>query len=316
MAQSLYSFGNGLRALLFHRFFFEGDSRESARDRLKRQCDWLSRTFKPLRLDEAERGLSAGGLPGSALLVTIDDAKVEVLDILDIFRSFSIPIAIFACVGWCAQEETTEIGGEVALARLVADLNWYRGPARKLKVAGTELVVGQSEEQTANEIDRLLDFVRTDPTVTHDLPSLCAKAPRVSCTFAELADISSDDVAIGGHSVSHINLGNASPLRQDFEIQITKRILDKAVGPIGAFAYPYGMNDTHSQATRRLLEEAGFNLAFLTHSGLATPTTDHLALPRISMPDRAMPDYEFRARCAGAGILYRKLRLALSNRQV
>nr|WP_306666331.1 polysaccharide deacetylase family protein [Bradyrhizobium campsiandrae] len=302
--------------MLFHRFFFEGETREFARDRLKRQCDWLSRTFKPLRLGEAEKGLSARGLPEGAVLVTIDDAKVEILDILDIFRAFSIPIAIFACVGWCAQEETSETDGEVALARLIADLNWYRGPARKLKVAGIELVVGQSEERTAGEIDQLLDRIRSAPTTAHDLPSLCAHAPRISCTFAELADISSDYVAIGGHSVSHINLGNASPLRQDYEIQTTKRILDKAVGRIGTFAYPYGMNNTHSPATRRLLEEAGFDFAFLTHSGLATSKTDHFALPRISMPDRAMSDYEFRTRCAGAGILYRKLRLALSSHRV
>jgi len=313
VTQSIYSLGSGLRALLFHRFIFDGESRESARDRLKRQCDWLSKTFKPLRLDEVKNGLSLGDLPPNALLVTIDDAKVEILEILDIFQSFSIPIAIFACVGWCAQEEFVETDREISLARLITELNWYRGPALKLRVAGVELEIGQGDERTASEIDRLLQLVRTNSLTAVDLPKLCAGAPRVSCTFAELADIASNQVAIGGHSVSHINLARASSLRQDYEIKATKRILDEAVVGTYAFAYPYGMSTTHSATTRHLLGEAGFDIAFLTHSGLATQTTDQLSLPRISMPDRTMPEYEFRARCAGAGIVYRKLRLAFEK---
>lgn len=316
MTQSLYSLGNGLRVLLFHRFFFDGESQEFARDRLKRQCEFLSKTFEPLRLNEAQNHLDRDDLPKNALLVTIDDAKIEILDVLDIFRSFSIPIAIFACVGWCAQEEALGIDCEIALARLVADIQWYRGASRKLNVASLELRIGQSEEQTAWEIDRLLEFARSNPSAVNDLPTLRNSIPRVSCTFAELSAITSEQVAIGGHSASHINLANASPLRQDYEINSTKRILDKSIGRVSAFAYPYGMSNTHSVHTRCILKKAGFDFAFLTHSGIANSATDPLALPRISMPDRAMPDYEFRARCAGVGILYRKLRSTFLSHRV
>lgn len=315
MTHSIYTLGQGLRTILFHRFFFEGETRAAGRERLKRQCDWLARTFRPRSLEQARVGLTGRRLPADSLLVTIDDAKVEILEVLDIFRSFSIPIAIFACVGWCAQEESGRTDHDISLAGLVADINWYRGPVRKLLIGGLELELGRGERETAVELDRLLRHLETMEPGSFELPSLRAAPPRVSCTFAELADIAGEQVAVGGHSVSHINLAKASPIRQDYEIRTTKRILAKTMGHVDAFAYPYGMGSTHDQATRGVLERAGFDLAFLTHSDLATSETDPLALPRISMPDRAMPDYEFRARCAGAGILYRKVRSVLSSQR-
>ena len=122
-----------LTTLLFHRFFFDGETVEHSRDRLKRQCEWLCQSFNPVTLPEALFGLNSEAKSIHPLMVTIDDAKIEVLSVLDIFESFSIPVSIFACVGSCAQEERDPLGSKLALARLVAEIEWYRGPTTTIQ---------------------------------------------------------------------------------------------------------------------------------------------------------------------------------------
>jgi hypothetical protein len=305
--------GDRLTTILFHRFFFEGESVAFSRDRLKRQCDWLQNCFNPVTLSEATHGVSASTLPANPLLVTIDDAKVEVLSVLDIFQSFSIPIAIFACVGWCAQEERYNPG--LSLARLVAELEWYRGPEMTLAIGGKPLVIGQGLP-AADSIDRVLNwafFEQVDPQELATIYPAPSRARRnVICTLGELADVKSNMVAVGAHSISHINLAKASDIRLTFEVFESRRLLIEVLGECNAFAYPYGMAGTFSATTTKKLTESGFSSAFLSHSDFAGPNTDRLHLPRISMPDRPISHPEFCVRVAGVGILYRKLKHTFS----
>lgn len=301
---------NRLTTILFHRFFFEGETAEHSRDRLKRQCEWLCQSFNPVTSSEALAGLNSEAQPGHPLMVTIDDAKIEVLSILDIFESFSIPVSIFACVGWCAQEENKPLGSKLALARLVAEIEWYRGPATTIQ-AGRERLLAGDGVQAAETIDHLLRRVSSGEVDLRELfsaPNSKKSERRICCTLKELGDAKSPRVAIGAHSMSHINLATASDIRLDFEISETRKILIESVGECDAFAYPYGMAGTFSPTTSRKIVEAGFCSAFLSHSDFAGPNTERFHLPRISMPDRPISHFEFCARVAGAGVVYRKMR--------
>ncbi|MCG2673290.1 hypothetical protein XI06_14470 [Bradyrhizobium sp. CCBAU 11434] len=304
----------GLRAILFHHFFFGGDNSADARERLKRQCDWLCRNFNLVTLGEVQRGLATGTLPPNGLLVTIDDAKIEILNVLDIFQSFDVPISIFACVGWSARESSGPVSPEIALATLVTNIQWYQGPPLALDIEGQLLRIGGDGDQRARAIDLILncaDWTKLDVPQELDWKRQ-GKGPRVCCSIDELSDMASERVAIGGHSVTHIKLATASLQRLDYEVGATQKILTDAIGRCQSFAYPYGMDGTHNVNTYRVIREAGFELAFLTHSDLISAGTDRFKLPRISMPDRAMSHAEFCLRAGGAGIPYRKLKSLLS----
>jgi len=306
---------NRLTTILFHRFFFEGEAVEYSRDRLKRQCEWLCRFFTPVTLSEAMAGLSSDKLPCNPLLVTIDDAKTEVLRVLDIFEFFSIPVSIFACVGWCAQEENNPINADLALARLVADIEWYRGPTTTIEVGREHFLIGDHGQASAS-IDHLLRRICSDEFDASELLRGSYKIGErrrrigITCTLKELREAQSPKVAIGAHSISHINLAKASDIRLHFEISKSRKILAQMVGDCDAFAYPYGMNGTFNSITTRNVKEVGFSSAFLSHSAFAEPGTDRFHLPRISMPDRPISHAEFCARVAGAGVIYRKLKHA------
>lgn len=308
--------GNRLTTILYHRFFFGEEAAELSRDRLKRQCEWLRNHFNPLSLDAATRLLETDTLPERPLLITIDDAKVEILRVADVFASFDLPISVFACVGWCAKESPDEDG---LLAQTVNEIEWYRGPARSLDTSRGVLNVGSGAGETRRAIDLLLgDPVVQPPELQGILKALQANVgspDRVTCSWDELADLKASGVAIGGHSVSHVRLAEASPQRMKFEISETRRILDRKFGGCDVFAYPYGMHGTFSDATTSQLKQQRFRYAFLTHSDFADSRTDRLHLPRISLPDRPLSQSEFCVRAAGAGVLYRKLKQSRLLRQ-
>jgi len=306
--------GSGLTTILFHRFFFEGESHHVAVDRLRRQCEWLARRFTPVNLEAALQCLAQNERLPRPLLITIDDAKIEILRVAGIFAEFGLPITIFACVGWCAKETPDE---DSLLVRLVNDIEWYSGPIQSIDTKWGRLVVGADAEQTARSVDLILaDGEQPEgeyQAVLSRLSRSGAARPQVSCSWSELADLKAGGAVIGGHSVSHVNLARASPLRLKFEVHETRRVLQSRLGPCDIFAYPYGMSGTFNDLTKQELRCAGFRYAFLTHSEYPNSATDRLELPRISMPDRPMRHWEFCLRSQGAGVIYRKLKLAYGN---
>jgi hypothetical protein len=68
------------------------------------------------------------------------------------------------------------------------------------------------------------------------------------------------------------------------------------------------MQGTHSDETQQIVQETGFELAFLSHSDLIQQKANPFQLPRISLPDQPMSQLEFCARVAGAGIILRRLK--------
>jgi peptidoglycan/xylan/chitin deacetylase (PgdA/CDA1 family) len=302
--------GKGLTTILFHRFFFPEETKDMSRDRLKRQCEWLSRNFNAISLDEARNGLMSDALPSHPLLITIDDAKIEILSVLDIFEAFALPISVFVCVGWSAQETPDRLCPKLTLAKLVADIEWHEGQPTSLRVAGEDYPVGGTKEQTRNVIDQILGRFWGSESKLEPLAKCAVQSrrPGVSCSFEELSSISSPTVSIGGHSVSHINIASASRLRCNYEVSTTREILLEKIGHCEAFAYPYGMKGTFSDETSREVARAGFEIAFLTHSEWSNNNTHRFEVPRISMPDRPMSQLEFCTRAAGAGVLYRRIK--------
>jgi peptidoglycan/xylan/chitin deacetylase (PgdA/CDA1 family) len=298
-----------LTTILYHRFIFAGESIRDARDRLKQQCDWLRRTYTAMQPSDAIDALKCSRLPRRPLLITIDDAIVDLLDFADIFNSFELPISVFACVGWCSNASPAE--EETLLARVVSDLECYAGPDKVVPVYGGRLALDVSASRRHSAIDQLL-FSKDEwlPHLEDVLRELRAETRTVSddmcCSWNELAHLKKSGVFIGCHSMSHTKLATASRIRIDFEIKEAKRILEQKLSSCDAFAYPYGMSGTYSSFTTAALKKAGFTYAYLTVPGFADDEADLFHLPRVAMPDRPLEFEEFRARVGGGGVVLKK----------
>ena len=155
-----------------------------------------------------------------------------------------------------------------------------------------------------------------------NLEELCVRIEALAghksscCTWDELRRLAASGVEIGAHSVTHVNLARASALRRGFEIAESKRLCESLIGRCEAFAYPYGMANTHNAATRADLRRAGFSTAFLSHADFITARSDPMTLPRFAMPNEPMTLAEFRARASGVGITVRQLKGLLRGARV
>ena len=300
-------------ALLFHRFFDPGEHRRQGVERLRRQLEWLRANYTPISLPQFMEGLRSGVLPERAVLVTADDARIDLLGVIEEFKAFDVPLAVFVCAGWTAS--ASKGTGTDLVARAAVAIQWHEQADVELRF-GRNRVFALSQANKAQNIDRL---IAECDDLTPDLEELCDRvegmvdAPPQCCTWSDLQGLLAAGVSMGAHSVTHVCMSTTSAIRRRFEIAESKRLCELMLGPCHTFAYPYGTPETQSEATRAELESAGYAAAFLTHSEFITAKSDVFALPRISMPDVSMSLREFKARASGAGIALRRLK-ALARR--
>lgn len=294
-----------ITTLLFHRFFVDGEDRETGLDRLKRQCEWLRDKYVPLTPTAALDDLRTGDLPSYPLIVTADDAKLDLLHTHRIFREFEIPLTIFVGVGWAVNGSPPE--EDTLLAQIADFFRWFEGPEQEIFL-GNGKSVRLGAEWNDESLDRILRFSRRDERDL--LEQIWERRPiqelgnwtRKTCNWSELVDLQSEGAEIGSHTVTHIRLAEASDVRIEFELGESKRILEKKFGYCDHFAYPYGTPDVASIATTEEIKRQGYKSAFLTNLGFATNADERYHMPRISIPDGTTHFGEFRARTRGGAI--------------
>lgn len=90
-------------------------------------------------------------------------------------------------------------------------------------------------------------------------------------------------IEIGSHTLTHVNLGTASPELKEKELVESRQQLQALTGQaINSFAYPFGI---YAQSDVMLAKQAGYSNAVTTVEGIdpVTPTPDFLQLQRIKI---------------------------------
>src|SRR6476620_6727864 len=160
--------GPAATVLLGHSFFVPGESKRNSIDRLRRQLEWLRRAYNPISVPQLLQQLEEGTVPDRAVVVTTDDALLDVYEVSKEFKTFGVPLAVFVCVGWVQSE------GESAPDRLieaVTAIHWYNGPDSKVDL-GNGLSFELTESKKAANIDRIL---KERGSIEPYLWTLCAK---------------------------------------------------------------------------------------------------------------------------------------------
>lgn len=95
---------------------------------------------------------------------------------------------------------------------------------------------------------------------------------------AQIQDMFRMGHEIGAHTQTHPHLTQLTPAEQQQQISGSRQdLLAMNVGPINAFAYPYGEYDS---TTMQIVKNAGFSSARSTIDGYANAISDHYQLPR------------------------------------
>ncbi len=107
----------------------------------------------------------------------------------------------------------------------------------------------------------------------HDLAAQCQVArcsgkDRLFATWEEIAEMVRGGMAIGSHTHNHQVLSRTSEQEQTDELSLSKRILEERLGgSITSLAYPVGLPDSFSVATRKIAQQTHYRVAFSFHGG-------------------------------------------------
>lgn len=102
----------------------------------------------------------------------------------------------------------------------------------------------------------------------------------------QIKEVSSNNIAIGSHTMSHRILSSLSESEQRFEITESKLILEDMIDrPVNTISYPVGGLHTFNELTKRIVTEAGYKIAFSFIAGKnpSLESTDILSIKRVEL---------------------------------
>ena len=112
------------------------------------------------------------------------------------------------------------------------------------------------------------------------------------CGWQELRELERCGVSVQSHGVSHRSFSGLSAAEQEQEILRSRAVLENGLGkPVEVFSYAYGDCGPAPEATRSMLERAGYRAACLYGGGPhRVPVADTYRLDRVAVgPDTDLP---------------------------
>ncbi len=107
-------------------------------------------------------------------------------------------------------------------------------------------------------------------------------------TRTQVKALADAGIEIGSHTVSHLNLATAPPQRVRDELLVSRQVLEQLTGrPVTAVSYPSGKV---TDEVARTADYVGYTFGVTTVSGVATPDSVRLLLPRIRVRGSESPD--------------------------
>ncbi len=269
--------GNGaVLALVFHRVLSDTDYRRthSQREILVRESTfrdlaaYVQRECEALDLHEA-----APGEPSQKLKVvfTFDDGWWDNHAVaLPIARDHGIPLTVFLCPQLVGQ--SMPFWPE----RVIALLRASKPEPDALEInTRIESLKKEMPERRKQELAKLVKDADN-----RNLPVQPAPIDR-TLSWEEIAQMGQAGVRFGSHTHSHEILTSVPTDTARREVEGSGAAIEHFVGkPCRAFSYP---NGNWSVEARRIVAEAGFNLAVTTDRGVWTADSDPLAIPRSNI---------------------------------
>jgi peptidoglycan/xylan/chitin deacetylase (PgdA/CDA1 family) len=233
--------------------------------------------------------LRVGRLPRRSVVVTLDDGYSDSLHFAKpALEAQEVPATVFVTSGLLGREPWWDALARILSSaaarsqRLVVDvdgrsLRWNPAAGPGARGDGAEQIrniqsdlLGWSVEARESAIAKLGDELGR--------PGADTPGPR-GLEPAEVRQLAEGRwIEIGAHSVSHPMLATLPEDAQRYEIEQSKRSLEELIAaPVRAFSYP---NGSHSDLTRALVRESGFECACASFEDAASRLSDPFCLPR------------------------------------
>jgi peptidoglycan/xylan/chitin deacetylase (PgdA/CDA1 family) len=244
--------------------------------------EYLGRHFEVISLGTFIKNLregSSGGKP--QCLITFDDGwRDNLTTALPLLQRHAMPAVVFVVTSFIEQRQTFWVE---RLRRL------WRDPKLRVRLQ-QDLVAADNSIPPDLEIENLIERMKHMPAAQRrdllegSFNRADAGSPYYGdemFTWEEAAILQRAGVDIESHTASHPLLVYESDETIAHELAESKRTLEEKLNKkVRAFAYP---NGTWDKRVRDLVEEAGYDCAFIIQRGWHSPGGDPYAIRRITL---------------------------------
>ena len=265
----------------------EGDDHEVSFQTIEQQIRILKDVY---RLLPCVPGLDSLFVPQvdklrtPVVILTIDDADCNILQLVPILEKYQIPITIFVSVGFCLDGESLDgLRSRCLHFGAFNLLNKAKGHERYNFENCFNEVMGLNIDQLKELLDKMLieaDSGR-DPLTERKLLNV-----------KDLEKISGHElVTLASHSMSHVRLALLPDRWFKWEIEQSIDYIKDWGGDGKIFAYPYGNKDSFNSDTQRVLEGKGVKYAFTSLANNSVANTLPYAIGRSFLFNSADKKY-------------------------
>ena len=263
---------NQPKILMYHRFSTEKNGQEVTAATFEKQLQMIKRHFNPMTLAQLARYMAEHGkAPRHAAVITVDDGYRDFYEVaFPLLKRYQVPATFFVTTGfvngdlwlwpdrvtWLLENKRAGVGmfrlGDfsVDLDRPSAEI-WWPLVNHLLAIANNERLAGLEQLEVACGVK---------------LPAQIP-AEYAAVTWAQLQEIQSAGIEIGGHTVTHPSLGHMHLADAEREIQqslaeITHHLGDEA----RTFCYPNGQPGDYSDQIKKIVGSTRYSAAVTAFS--------------------------------------------------
>jgi len=249
------------------------------------QVSYFSKYFLNMRMDAIVDHLEQGvPFPSNGITFTFDDGYADNFKAAEVLYRYGMT-GVFYITAGCIESDEQFWVAEVRHLLEKTSISKIR-----IEEGNVELECPLDHRETA--IRAVTKLIKSGSRKNRDLirQALWKQCPDVPpfpndlmLTWEQLREMAKMGMEIGGHTITHPNLPNATPEEAWVEISGCKGLLEERLGyKVRHFAFPNGGAMAHfNPEVKCLLKQAGFNSGSTSLPGLIHGKSDPLELRRI-----------------------------------
>jgi peptidoglycan/xylan/chitin deacetylase (PgdA/CDA1 family) len=257
----------------------------------KRQLSYISEHFSVVSLDTVAQCIMENTpFPENAVVITFDDGYRDNYNAYKIMSNYGLPGTFYVSAGCLSGVETFWL---FEVMYLLANTNQLEvriaTPARETKLS----LATRQERNVATR--KIVEIIKSNDLQTReeireqlrnrcrDVKDLDEKKAKVMLTWEQVREMSQNGMTIGGHTLTHLNLPNASKEDAVKEIKNCKTLIEKQTGKtVRHFSYPNGGNyQYYNSSVVRIVQECGYTTATTSNNGLVNLSSHLHKLNRV-----------------------------------
>lgn len=263
-------------------------------ERFEEHIAFIASSFNCVQVSQLVACAERGEMPANSVAITFDDGFVNNLrTALPILERFGVPATVLLAAGYIDRD--CVLWPEYIAIVLSAT------PLREFTVRG-ERVAAESPSAKAASYKMLTRACKQLPAAEHD--SFLAELAREAglsdsavrahplweqfriMSWSEVKTLASSPlIEIGAHTLTHPVLSRIADEQARQEIAGSKALIEKHVGAVKLFAYPYGGDHDYSERHVQMAREAGYKGALSSMPGTLFSGSSSFEIPRYGVGD-------------------------------